>query len=405
MRILHVGKYYHPVRGGMETVLRSLCEGLLSRGHAVTALVAGTHPLDRVETLRTPAGGATGRLVRAGRVGIVASQPLTPTLPILIRRELRRLRPDLVQLHLPNPLAATSWLMTSRGGDATPLVIWYHADITRQRFGGRCVTPVVRACLGQSQGIAVSSPELAATSPLLTAFREKVTVIPFGIDVNDWSRENDLGTGPQLGGGSKIIGREGVSLPPADAPFLFVGRLVGYKGLDLLCEAVGSLPGARLEIVGDGPLRKELAALISRSGWSRRIAMLGEVDDTTLRARLQGCRALVLPSRDRSETFGLVQLEAMAAGKPVVATRLPTGASSVAVDGETGRLVPPGDGEALRSVLAELLSHPERGVAWGAAGRRRAREHFTAESMVERLIAWYLDVLAAARPVTNPGAP
>ncbi len=374
MRILHLGKYYPPARGGMETVLRLICEGLLDRGHDVGAVVAAQFWGDRREVLCGPASGRCGTLVRAGRLAVINSQPVTPNLLALVRREVRHFRPDLVHLHLPNPLAAATWLTLSawRGGDLPPLVVWYHADITRQRLGSRIVAPAVTGCLAQAHGITVSSQTLADGSEVLQRWREKVVAIPFGIEPDRWAESPGSG----------------------DGPFLFVGRLVHYKGLPLLCAAIAEVPGARLDIIGDGPLRAELIDLIAAQHGRDRIRIVGEVDDLRLRELMAGARALVLPSLDRSETFGLVQLEAMAAGLPVIASRLPTGAGEIVEDGVSGRLVPVGELAPLRAALAELLDDSQLARRWGQAGRVRVQEHYTAAQMVTRLLRWYHEVLA-----------
>ncbi len=118
------------------------------------------------------------------------------------------------------------------------LAVWYHADITRQRLGGRLVGPLLRRCLGEADGICVSTAALARTSPLLQPWRDKVRVIPFGIDPEPFA----------------VVG------PAAAGPFLFVGRLVRYKGVLTVVEAVGSLPGAELEIVGTARWRERWRA-------------------------------------------------------------------------------------------------------------------------------------------------
>ncbi len=375
MRILQVGKYYWPVKGGMETVLRHTCEGLLAAGHQVTALVAGEDPLDRSQDLPAPSGASPGRLLRAGRVAVLWSQPLTPGLPALLRRELAGASADVVQLHLPNPGACAAWLAVA-GAAAPPLAIWYHADITRQRLGLRLVRPLVERCLERAAGIAVSSLSLADSSPWLRRHRAKVRVIPFGIDPGPPPE-------PQAG---------------ADAPFLFVGRLVYYKGIAELLEAVARVPAARLVVVGAGPLLTAARERARAGDLAGRVELPGEVDEAGLRGLMRRARALVLPSVSRSETFGLVQLEAMAAGLPVVSSALPTGVAEVNRDGETGRVVAPGDVGALAAALRELLDDPDRGRAWGRAGRRRVERLYGRDRMVADLLAWYRELAAGSGP-------
>lgn len=373
MRILQVGKYYPPCRGGMETVLRHMCEGLAERGHEVTALVAAASPRGSVAAIGGARAGGRGRLVRAGTIWTLNGQPLCPRFSALLRRELRASPPDIVQLHLPNPAACAAVLANLRGDRARPrLTVWYHADITRQRLGRRAVAPLVARCLDRAAGVAVSSEALRTRSPLLRSRLARVRVIPFGIEPAEWS------------GGRHAH----------DGPFLFVGRLVRYKGLGTLLDAVARAPRARLQIVGGGPLRRELAGRVSDPALSERVSLLGELDDVALRAAMGQARALVLPSDGEGETFGVVQLEAMAAGLPVISTRLPTGVAAVNADGVTGRVVPPADAGALAGALVEILDNPERSRAWGEAGRRRVRESFSRDRMLDDIERWYADLLA-----------
>ncbi len=374
MRILQIGKYYPPSRGGMETVLRLMCEGLLDRGHDVTAVVSGRGRRDREEPLAGPRSGRAGRLIRAGTWATVNGQPLSPGLPRLLAGLLRHEAPDLVQLHLPHPAACAALLraLPRRGGDGPALCVWYHADITRQRLGALLVRPLIRGCLGRAAGVAVSTATLRDRSPLLAPHRERVRVIPFGIDAAGWA---DVGPAP-------------------DGPFLFVGRLVYYKGLPLLLEAVRRTPAARLVVVGDGPLRRRLERQARGAGLAGRVRFAGDLPEAGLRREVAGARALVLPSDGAGETFGLVQLEAMAAGLPVISTRLPTGVAEVNRDGETGRIVPPGDADALAAALAELLAAPATARAWGEAGRARVGARFGREAMLAALEAWYADARA-----------
>jgi glycosyltransferase involved in cell wall biosynthesis len=360
MRILHVGKYYHPRRGGMETALRTMAEGLAARGAEVCVIAAGDDG-DRVQYL----GGV--RVVRVWTPAVANSQPLIPTLAGILRRELVRLRPDVVTLHLPNPLAALSWLAVgSAAAQGAVLTAWHHADITRQRLGRLAAAPVQRACLRRASAIGVSSSRLIRHSRELAAHRERAVAIPFGID------------------GTPLH-----SLPGAGpGPFLFVGRIVRYKGLGVLLQALAEVPEARLEVVGDGQDRRGLEALAGDLGLGGRVAWRGTLGDEDLRRAMAGARGLVLPSLDASETFGLVQLEAMAAGLPVIVSDLPTGVLDPA-DPASHLLVAPGDAGALAAALGRLQADPDLARAMGARGRERQRLEFGSERMIDGLAAWY----------------
>lgn len=375
MKILHVGKYYPPYRGGMETALQNLAEGLLDAGCAVSLVTAGARSVDSRETIEGPISGRTGTLLRAAVRGVINSQPLTPGLVGLLRREVALFQPDLVQLHLPNPLAAAAWLGLEATGlpRRPPLTVWYHADITRQKLGRRVLQPLITACLQRAVGVSVAASALAERSPVLAAFRHKVAVIPFGIASSPWL---------------DVVAR-------GDGPFLFVGRLVPYKGVGVLLEALTQVPDASLEIVGEGPLEGALRDQAARLGLRQRVAFVGTQDQAAIATRLASARALVLPSVDASEAFGLVQLEAMGAGVPVIATDLATGVPEVGVPGETGLLVPPGDSAALARALSQLQNDKGLVRRMGQAGRERFGASYTRERMVDRLLAWYGKVLGA----------
>lgn len=382
MKILHVGKYYPPFMGGMETVLENLTTGLLDAGHQVSVLVAGSSFLERQEDLDSE--GSSGRLTRLANLGVINSQPLTPGLPGALRREITRLQPDLVHLHLPNPLLAASWLWAgSLHPDlrAPVTAVWHHADITRQKLGRALVSPLVKSCLQLADGICVSSSALVSHSRDLSAHLAKVRVIPFGITPEPWS-----------GVKSRL-----------DGPFLFIGRLVPYKGLEVLVEAMGQVPDGKLVLVGEGPLRAALEKQIESLGLESRVRVTGSLPRNEILAIMSHARALVLPSLDASETFGLVQLEAMAAGLPVVATDLPTGIREVGIPEETCFLVPPGDGPALARTLGRLQSDEALCRRMGVQGKERFLAGFTRERMIGDLVEWYGELLS--RPRALKGEP
>ena len=373
MRILHIGKYYSPRVGGMETILRNIAEGLLDADQEVRLVVAGNQSEACAQTIVGPRSGRTALLVRAESRGTWNSQPLTWTLPAVLHRTLAEFRPDLVHLHVPNPLAAGAWsaLRLWPGRPRPPLVVWHHADITRQRIGRLLVGPLMRTCWRGAAGICVSSAALKEGSQDLLPWRSKVAVIPFGIDPLPWIKVR----------------------PRRDGPFLFVGRLVPYKGLGVLLEAVASLEGAELVVVGEGPLAASLATEVRQRGLTGRVSLLGRVDPERLPALYAGARALVLPSLDRSETFGVVQLEAMASGLPVIASDLPTGVREVGLPDRTCLLVKPGDSLALREAMRRLLTDPSLAEAMGEQARCRFQAEFTQDRMLALLVAWYRGIL------------
>src|SRR5262249_22384124 len=139
---------------------------------------------------------------------------------------------------------------------------------------------------------------------------------------------------------------------------LFAGRHVDYKGVDVLLRALARTP-LHAVVAGDGPRRAPWEQLARELALNGRVTFTGEVPDDELRRLMRACDALVLPSVTRAEAFGYVQLEAMAAGKPVISTDVASGVSWVNQHGRTGLVVKAGDADALAGALTTLASDPD----------------------------------------------
>ena len=176
---------------------------------------------------------------------------------------------------------------------------------------------------------------------------------------------------------------------------LFVGVLRYYKGLNYLIDAMQQIP-ARLVIVGQGPEEPALREQVAQLGLQDRIIFAGAVSDAELPAYYRLASLFCLPASERSEAFGLVQVEALASGLPIVCTELGTGTSYVNKDGESGLVVAPRDASVLPSAILRLLNDEalRRRLADGA--RQRA-QLFTAEKMLAEIRAVYEDVLEQRR--------
>jgi glycosyltransferase involved in cell wall biosynthesis len=355
--VVHAAKLYPPAGGGMETVLRDLCDG--TAGDWNVRVVAAN---DSKATVRERCGEVD--VVRVAAFGQAASVPLCPSLPL----ELWRRRADCVVLHEPNPIAGTALFLRT---PAPRLVIWHHSDLVRPWWASATYGRVVqRALYRRADCVIVSSPALAAGSALVQHAR-RVAVIPFGVPLERYDHVD-------LGRRSRVD--QVVSAVPGPR-MLFVGRLVYYKGLDVLLDAMGRCEGS-LVIVGEGPLEGALRALVTERRLAARVLFAGRVPDADLPAFYQACDVFVLPSIARTEAFGVVQIEAMAAGRPVVSTRLPTGVPWVNQDGISGLVVTPGDPVALGDALRRLLDDASLRRRLGEGARQRARTMFSRERMV-----------------------
>lgn len=371
MRILHVYKDYWPVLGGIENHIKLLAEAQVAAGHDVTVLVTSR---DRHSTVECLSGV---RVVKAARLAHVASTPISLRLPWLLRGE----RPHITHLHFPYPLGEMSNYLFGAG---RPAVLTYHSDVVRQARILRLYRPLMRRALRRVRRIIVTTPHYLESSATLAEYRGRCVVIPLGID-----REPFLRCPPEAG--QELRRRLG------NGPvLLFVGMLRYYKGLQYLLEAMPNIVG-RLVIVGEGPEGATLASQARDLGLQDRVLFAGRVPDSELPAYYRAADLFVLPASERSEAFGLVQVEAMTCGLPVVCTEVGTGTTFVNRHGETGLVVPPKDPASLADAINTLLTDHELRARLGRNALARS-ELFSKERMLADIQALYDRVLAETNP-------
>jgi rhamnosyl/mannosyltransferase len=354
MKILELGKFYPPVRGGIETLLESMCRGFVTKGAGVRCVVANGDS----ETVHENRDGIS--LTRCASYGSVLSTSLCPS----YFRETRREDADIWHAHFPNPLADFAVL---RSPKSARVVITYHSDIVRQAGVMRVYGRVLQRVLERADRIVVATPRNLEFSPWLQPHHAKVRVIPFGINAGRLTKPSSL--------------PENIARPNGRAILLTVGRLVGYKGHRFLIEAMRNL-NATLWIVGSGPMEGELRAQVTALSLAERVEFLGDVSDEALPGLYQACDIFVLPSITPNEAFGLVQLEAMVCGKPVVSCDLKSGVPWVNQHEVTGLIVPPGDSAALGAAIRRLETQPAVARHFGEAGRARVLNEFSEQRMV-----------------------
>lgn len=369
-RVIHVYKdYYPPVVGGIEKTINLMAEGLRD-DFDVHVIVANR----RAQTVDESHGGV--HVLKVASFGRVASAPLAPA----FARVMREWRADIWHFHCPNPTGDLAWLWARPPGR---VVVTYHSDIVRQRWALWAYGPFLRRFLRRADVIMPTSPNYIESSPWLRPERAKCRVVPLGIPLGRFAatpeieaRARDIRA--QLGGGPVV---------------LFVGKFRYYKGLQFLLPALRALPGARLALVGEGPMRARLEPMARALGIADRIHWAGEVTDEELPAWYHAADVFCLPSHLRSEAFGISQIEAMACGRPVVSTRLATGVPYINRDGETGLTVEPGQWRALAEGLRTLLGDDDMRRRVGEAARARAWAEFSDGAMCARVREVYNEVL------------
>jgi glycosyltransferase involved in cell wall biosynthesis len=361
--ILHIGKFYPPHDGGMETHVRDLAVRQIVAAD-VNVIVANGARRNESALLEGVA------VTRVARMMTIASMPVCPGLTSAVWR----MPADLVHIHMPNPGAAQAFLMSGHKGR---VVLTHHADTVGRKLLRRLSDPFVKKLMQRASRIIVTSVRYLDSSIELDPFRDKCSAIPLGID---------------LDASACIDGEEIARLRDqfGERLIVAVGRLVAYKGFDVLIRAMKDVD-AKLVLIGAGPEYDSLRKLGAVEGVSEKVVMPGRVAD--VRPYFAAAKFLVLPSVTRAEAFGMVQLEAMAAGLPVINTDIDSGVPEVSVHDRTGITVAPGDVGALSHAMRLLLARADLRARYGENARARVNNEFTVDVMAERTMALYAEVL------------
>ena len=384
LSVLHVGKYFPPDPGGMETYLRDLMVSSLQQGTRSAALVhRSTVGVKSIEQCYR-AQGLDFHVTRAATWLRLLFTPISPSFPWLFHHLINRHRPTLLHLHLPNP--SSLWALAIPSARRLPWVIHWQSDVITPKSSWilkalyTLYQPLESRLLRRARQIIVTSNEYLHSSDTLAPFRGKCRVIPLGItDRFDSPKRSD-------------------TRHQADQPLkvLAIGRLAHYKGFDVLIDAIAKTRHIELDLVGGGEQLETLQAQTQALGVGSRVRFHGAVDDDQKDALLLGCDCLCLPSNDRTESFGIVLLEAMSAAKACVVSQIPgSGVNWVVESGQTGLLVEGENPVALASAFERLRDDREQLRAMGARGRKRFEQLLTIEASATAVINLYQEIAKA----------
>ena len=380
LKVLHLGKYDGDV-GGIERHLRALLGGMPPEIEIVNLVANNGNTSDehRRHAYRT---------VRVSNYGSVASVALAPTMPSVARQLHRQYGFDLVHLHFPDPLGHLTAMMLPR----VPRVISWHSDIVKQKGALSVYSPFLRSFVRSADALIGATPQHFETSLQIPLGKpgQIREVVPYGFD-----------TGALVASDASRAKRDPLPHRRGERSLIFaVGRHVYYKGFDILIRAMQDI-SADLWIGGRGPQTESLMRMAADLGVTDKVKFVGFIPDHLLMGYYDACDVFCMPSVERSEQFGLVQLEAMYCSKPIVTTRLGTGVEFVTLDGETGLLVPPKNSEALAHALRTLLGNAALRARMGASGKRRVEEVFSVGQMVRKTVSVYHRVLASGQTASR----
>jgi len=368
MKVLHLSKYYKPYKGGIEQVVQDLCEASAKHGVISSVLCVNHEDFNNVSNI----DGIT--VYRCKNQIVMSSAPVSIDYLLTFRRIIHEY--DIIHVHLPNPLASLALLLTNLKGKK--VVLHWHSDIVKQNILKYFYSPIQSWTLRIADSIIATSKIYAEQSDILPFYSSKVSVIPIGIE--------PLVPCPQITksliqdyNGRKIV--------------FALGRHVYYKGFEYLIDAMRYLDDEYLLLIGGvGELTDNYIGLVSEYNLKDKVKFLGRIPEEKISSYFQAANVFCLPSIERSEAFGVVQIESFSVGTPVVSTSIErSGVSWVNANSISGLVVPPRDSKSLANAIIECCTDLNEACSQGALSR--FEKFFHKDIMVKNTVKLYNDVL------------
>jgi len=371
MKILHTPARFYPDVGGVEKYVLTISQELVKTGHNVT-VVCANGPDEK-----TPDSYQGIRIRRLCTIRKIANTNITPALPLKLLMD----HYDIIHTHLPTPWSADCSSIVSVLKNV-PLIVTYHNDI-----GGRGIyhsiaslynRTLLHFVLKQATFIIITSSSFS--TPCLTRYHDKVVVIPNSVDTRVFTQVSRRMAG--------------------DIFFLSVlDNYHHYKGLEILLSAIRyvsqEIPGIKLIVGGSGPMKEYYVNLSRSTGISENVEFAGYIPDNHLSDYYNRCRMVVLPSIDPTrEGFGIVLLEAMACGRPVISTSITGVAHDIRMSG-AGLVIEPRDADALAEAIKTIMNNPDLAVRMGSAGRVLMEEKYSSKIVAGQVESVYLDAISS----------
>lgn len=372
MKILQLGKFY-PIQGGVEKVMFDLTNGL-------TKLCLDMD-CDMMCVEATPQPFKTKLNSHSVLYCCKLNKKLFSTmLSVDLIFKLKRIcgEYDIIHIHHPDPMAALALRISGFRGK---VVLHWHSDILKQKNLLKLFMPLQNWLINRADLILGTSPKYLDESPHLRNCKKEKIPVPIGIE--------SVIPNPE-----KV---EAIKERYKSRRIIFsLGRLVGYKGYEYLIDAAKYLSDEYIILIGgSGPLKDVLEQQIKMENLGDKVKLLGRVSDDDLPNYYGASTVYVMSSIWKTEAFGIVQIEAMSCGKPIIATHIPeSGVDWVNKDGFSGLNVPPGDSKAIAEAIDKICSNKQSYETFSKNSKQRFDEMFTLSKMIERVCSIYSELLS-----------
>ena len=376
MKILQFGKFYPPDVGGIETAIYNITEELNKKGIKCDVLCSNSKREYKKEIIDR--GSYKYIVYRTKSYGKIASTSITPQMIFKLKEIIDNY--DIIHLHHPDPMANFALFLVNP--KKQKIVIHWHSDIIRQKFALKFYRPLLNWMLKKADVIIGSSTKYIEESEQLKKFKNKCVPIPYGIKKENLKiNEEKIKEIKKKFENKKII--------------FSLGRFIYYKGFEYLIESSKYLPDDYVIVIGgEGKLKEKYEKLIMNNNLLNKVFLIGKIPQTHLGSYYKACDLFCLPSIEKSEAFGLVIVEAMSFGKPIVATNIKgSGVSWVNQNGVTGLNVEPKNPKALADAIRFICENPEIYIKMSKNALKRFEEEFTIEKEILRILEIYNKLL------------
>lgn len=363
---VQVSKYYYPFCGGIEAVAKQIADTMKKNEYNVEVF-ACSQDINSSEDFVDD--------IPIKRCGVLTEFKANPISINLIWR-LSRVKADVLHYQHPFVFAAIAHFIARP--KYKKLTLTYCSDVVKQKYIMKVFNPIFERFLKEADKIHILAPNMIESSKTLAKFKEKCVTVPYSIDISKYQKINN----------EKV--KQIKERFPNKKILLFVGRLIYYKGISILIDAMKNVnEDTVLIIIGIGKLEEELKKQVNDLNLYNRIFFEGQVSDEDLLSYYHACDIFVFPSIAKSEAYGISQLEAMSCGKPVINTWLHTGVNFISINEVTGITIQPLNVEELTNAINLLIFNDDLRLKYGVNARKRIEEVFNLEKVENNYLDFF----------------